>query len=92
LLRRAYRIEEPNLSTTMSLFKKGNTCLNRSEPNEVNTRTGHRLLCADGKVREAEIIKYQKESFRPLAVIKMDGMKIQGYADTTEDAYIFSVV
>ena len=49
-------------------------------------RTGHRLLCADGKIRAAELSQCADTFFSIPASVRINGKRISGYATTDETA------
>jgi hypothetical protein len=77
----------------------GKTKIVRSYPWGLNRRSGHRLLCSDGKVRAAELAESPDTFFSTPARIRVNGKWITGYMtvenETNEDytktwsAYVF---
>jgi hypothetical protein len=47
-------------------------------------RTGHRLLCADGVIRAAELAQTADTFFSIPASIRIRGKRVSGYATTDE--------
>lgn len=47
-------------------------------------RTGHRLLCADGKIRAAELAQCADTFFSIPASVRINGKRVSGYATCDE--------
>ena len=62
----------------------GKTCIKRSYPWGLNTRSGHRLLCSDGKIRAAELSECPDTFFSTPARIRIKGKTVTGYMTIEE--------
>jgi hypothetical protein len=60
------------------------TSLSQSMPWGLFRRSGHRLLCADGIIRSAELAQCADTFFSISASIRIKGKRITGYATTDE--------
>jgi hypothetical protein len=52
-------------------------------------KTGNRLLCADGKVRAAELAKVADTWFSIPASVRINGVRVRGYASVDKDKAVF---
>lgn len=57
----------------------GKTYITRSFPWGLNHRSGHRLLCSDGKIRAAELAETADTFFSTPAKVRIAGRWISGY-------------
>jgi len=64
----------------------GSTHLSRSYPWGLHPRNGHRLLCADGVVRSAELAQTADTFFSIPASVRINGKRVSGYALTEKDS------
>jgi len=64
----------------------GSTHLSRSYPWGLHPRNGHRLLCADGVVRSAELAQTADTFFSIPASVRINGKRVSGYASTEKDS------
>jgi hypothetical protein len=60
------------------------TKINYSYPWGLIRRNGNRLLCADGKVRAAELAECADTFFSIPASVRIRGKRVSGYATTDE--------
>lgn len=60
----------------------GKTYLTRSYPWGLHPRNGHRLLCADGIIRAAELAETADTFFSIPASVRINGKRVSGYATT----------
>ena len=60
------------------------TFLSQSYPWGLFRRTGHRLLCADGSIRAAELAQCADTFFSIPASVRINGKRISGYATCDE--------
>jgi hypothetical protein len=60
------------------------TSLSQTYPWGLFRRSGHRLLCADGVIRAAELAQCADTYFSIAASIRIRGKRISGYATTDE--------
>lgn len=60
------------------------TFLSQSYPLGLFWRTGHRLLCADGSIRAAELAQCADSFFSIPASVRIRGKRISGYATCDE--------
>lgn len=60
------------------------TKINYGQPWGLIRRNGNRLLCADGKVRAAELAQTPDTYFSIPASVRVKGKRITGYATTDE--------
>lgn len=60
------------------------TTINYSQPWGLIRRNGNRLLCADGKVRAAELAQCPDTYFSIPASVRIKGKRITGYATGDE--------
>jgi len=65
---------------------KGKTHVSRSYPWGLHPRNGHRLLCADGVIRAAEMAETADTYFSVPASIRINGKRISGYASCEKDS------
>ena len=72
----------------MNLTKNvlGKTHVSRSYPWGLHPRNGHRLLCADGVIRAAEMVETADTYFSIPASIRINGKRISGYASCERDS------
>jgi hypothetical protein len=72
----------------MSITKtiRGKTYVSRSYPWGLHPRNGHRLLCADGVVRAAELAETADTFFSIPASIRIKGKRVSGYASVEKDS------
>ena len=73
------------MSNTARKFK-GKTWVNVTMPWGLHPRTGHRLLCADGVIRAAELAPTADTFFSVPASIRIKGKSISGYATVEENS------
>jgi len=64
----------------------GKTHVSRSYPWGLHPRTGHRLLCADGVIRAAEMAETADTYFSVPASIRIKGKRISGYTSCERDS------
>ena len=64
----------------------GKTHLSRSYPWGLHPRNGHRLLCADGVIRSAELAQTADTFFSIPASVRINGKRVSGYASTEQDS------
>jgi hypothetical protein len=60
------------------------TSLSQSMPWGLFRRSGHRLLCADGVIRAAELAQCADTFFSIPASIRIRGKRVSGYATSDE--------
>lgn len=60
------------------------TFLSQTYPWGLLRRTGHRLLCADGVIRAAELAECADTYFSIPASVRIRGKRISGYATSDE--------
>ena len=60
------------------------TFLSQSMPWGLFRRTGHRLLCADGVIRAAELAQTADSFFSIPASVRVCGKRVSGYATCDE--------
>jgi hypothetical protein len=60
------------------------TFFKQSMPWGLFHRSGHRLLCADGTIRAAELAQTADTFFSIPASVRINGKRISGYATTDE--------
>lgn len=60
------------------------TFLSQSYPWGLFRRTGHRLLCADGNIRAAELAQCADTYFSIPASVRIRGKRVSGYAASNE--------
>lgn len=60
------------------------TFLSQSYPWGLFRRTGHRLLCADGNIRAAELAQCADTFFSVPASVRIRGKRVSGYATSDE--------
>jgi hypothetical protein len=72
------------MNTTKTI--KGKTHVSRSYPWGLHPRNGHRLLCADGVIRAAELSETADTFFSIPASIRINGKRVSGYASTEKDS------
>lgn len=65
---------------------KGKTYVSRSYPWGLHPRNGHRLLCADGIIRSAELGETADTFFSIPASVRINGKRISGYASVEKDS------
>jgi hypothetical protein len=74
----------------------GKTYITVTRPWGLNRRSGHRLLCADGKIRAAELAAEPDTFFSTPAKIRIKGKWITGYMSVEDrlgdySAFMFNV-
>lgn len=68
-------------------MKYGNTYVTTTMPWGLFPRTGHRLLCADGKVRAASLAQTADTFFSVPASVRIKGRTVTGYMTTDETGW-----
>lgn len=66
-------------------MKLNNTTIVSTPPWGLFTRCGHRLLCADGIIRAAELAQTADTFFSIPAKVRVGGKSVSGYATTEEN-------
>lgn len=69
----------------LEYINHGQTCIRRTMPWGLNTRSGHRLLCSDGQIRAAELAETPDTFFSTPAKMRINKKWISGYM-TMEEA------
>lgn len=76
----------------------GKTRVLQFSPWGIYARNGHRLLCADGKIRAAELAETADTFFSVPASVRVNGRRVSGYMTTetvdglsigAPDVYVF---
>lgn len=69
-----------------SKISHGKTYITRTYPWGIHPRNGHRLLCADGKIRAATLAPTADTFFSIPASVRVNGRHVSGYATCDESS------